>query len=152
MDTAPMSITRAITLDLIDANGTATPLHAELVYDVHDPYAVTACFRTGVTEVRWIFARDLLAEGVFEPAGDGDVHLWPCLDSRGHAVTIIELSSPDGEAVVQARSSEVSDFLARAERLVATGAEAGRLDIEGELTTLLSPPLTSPPPAVDEGH
>ena len=118
MNTAPVSISRALTLELIDASGAATPLAAELCYDKKDPYAVAACFRTGVTEVRWVFARDLLAAGLYEPTGDGDVHVWPCLDARGRAVTIIELSSPDGEALMQARSDEVCEFLDRTEALV----------------------------------
>ena len=48
MNTAPVSISRALTLELIDASGAATPLAAELCYDKKDPYAVAACFRTGV--------------------------------------------------------------------------------------------------------
>jgi Streptomyces sporulation and cell division protein, SsgA len=138
MDTAPISVTRAITLELIDASGGATPLAAELCYDKNDPYAVSACFRTGSSEVRWVFARDLLAEGLYEPTGDGDVHVWPCLDAHGRAVAIIELSSPDGEALMQARSDEVTDFLARCETLVPTGSEAGLMDIDDALARILA--------------
>lgn len=137
MDTAPMSVTRAISLELIDAEGAARPLAAELYYDAQDPYAVAARFRTGLTEVRWIFARDLLAQGLYEPTGDGDVHIWPCLDARGRAVTIIELSSPDGDALMQASSAEVCEFLTRAETLVPAGTEASHVDIDGELDAML---------------
>jgi len=138
MNTAPVSISRALTLELIDASGAATPLAAELCYDKKDPYAVAACFRTGVTEVRWVFARDLLAAGLYEPTGDGDVHVWPCLDARGRAVTIIELSSPDGEALMQARSDEVCEFLGRTEQIVPRGTEAGLMDVETALSQILS--------------
>ena len=141
-NTAPVSISRALTLELIDASGAATPLAAELCYDKKDPYAVAACFRTGMTEVRWVFARDLLAAGLYEPTGDGDVHIWPCLDARGRAVTIIELSSPDGEALMQARSDEVCDFLLRTEDLVASGEEAGIMDVETALAKILSSATT----------
>jgi hypothetical protein len=137
MDAAPINVTRAITLELIDATGGATPLAADLCYDKNDPYAISACFRTGSTEVRWVFARELLAEGLYEPTGDGDVHVWPCLDASGRAVTIIELSSPDGEALMQARSEEVSDFLARCESLVPSGSEAGLMDIDDAIAQLL---------------
>ncbi len=61
MDIAPVSLTRALTLELIDADGAVTPLEAELRYDSSDPYAVAACFDTGGTEVCWVFGRDLLA-------------------------------------------------------------------------------------------
>lgn len=137
MNTAPVSISRALTLELIDASGAATPLAAELCYDKADPYAVAACFRTGVTEVRWVFARELLAAGLYEPTGDGDVHVWPCLDARGRAVTIIELSSPDGEALMQARSDEVCEFLNRTETIVPRGTEAGLMDVDGALDKIL---------------
>ena len=85
-----------------------------------------------------MFARDLLAEGLYEPTGDGDVHVWPCLDARGRAVTIIELSSPDGEALMQARSDEVCEFLARTEALVPTGSEGGLMDVDGALARILA--------------
>jgi hypothetical protein len=142
MNTAPVSISRALTLELIDASGAATPLAAELCYDKKDPYAVAACFRTGVTEVRWVFARDLLAAGLYEPTGDGDVHVWPCLDARGRAVTIIELSSPDGEALMQARSDEVCEFLSRTETIVPRGTEAGLMDVESALDKILQADAT----------
>ncbi|MPZ60404.1 MAG: SsgA family sporulation/cell division regulator, partial [Propionibacteriales bacterium] len=90
----PSGITRELTLDLIDASGASTTVQAELSYNATDPLAVTALFRTKGSSVRWVFARDLLTEGVFAPAGDGDVHIWPCLDASGRAVVIIELSSP----------------------------------------------------------
>jgi hypothetical protein len=138
MDTAPVTVTRAITLELIDASGTATPLAAELYYDKLDPYAVSARFRTGASEVRWVFARELLAEGLYEPTGDGDVHVWPCLDARGRAVTIIELSSPDGEALMQARSEDVTDFLSRCEQLVPFGTEDNLMDIDAVLAQILA--------------
>ncbi len=139
MDIAPMSVTRTLTLELIDATGAATPLAAELFYDKSDPYAVAACFRTGDDiPVRWVFARDLLAEGLYEPTGDGDVHVWPCLDARGRAVVIIELSSPDGEALLQASSAEVCEFLLGAEAVVPMGTEAEHLDFDAAVAHLLS--------------
>jgi hypothetical protein len=137
MDTAPMTVTRAITLELIDQTGSATPLAAQLCYDKNDPYAVSASFVTGPTEVRWVFARDLLAEGLYEPTGDGDVHVWPCIDARGTAVTILELTSPDGEALMQARSRDLSEFLAITEALVPVGSESEYVDFSAALDELL---------------
>ena len=138
MDTVPASITRGLALELLDANGTATPLAAELRYDTSDPYAVAACFLAGETEVQWVFARDLLKAGIHQPTGDGDVHIWPCLDAQGHAATIIELSSPDGEALIQARTDELYDFLAEAETLVRSGSEGDFVDVESALLNLLA--------------
>jgi sporulation and cell division protein SsgA len=138
MDTVPASITRGLALELLDANGTATPLAAELRYEKSDPYAVAACFLAGETQVQWVFARDLLRAGLHQPTGDGDVHIWPCLDSLGHAATIIELSSPDGEALIQARTDELYEFLAEAETLVRSGTEGDYVDVEGALAQLLT--------------
>jgi len=137
MSIAPISVTHPVSLELIDASGTATPLEAELRYDNRDPYAVAAVFKTGESVVRWVFARDLLAQGQYDPTGDGDVHVWPCLDARGRAVTIIELSSPDGEALMQARSDQVSEFLRRTDELVPPGSETEHIDIEEAIAKLL---------------
>lgn len=137
MDSAPINITRALTLELIDTSGTATPLHSILTYDVSDPYAVAANFTVAGATVRWVFARSLLATGVYEPTGEGDVQVWPCLNVRGQAVTVIQLSSPEGEALMQARSNEVCEFLRRTEGLVALGAEATYVDIDDAIAKLL---------------
>ena len=138
MSTVPDTITRALTLELIDGAGAATTVEAELRYDVTDPFAITASFVTGELTVEWVFARDLLAQGRYEPTGDGDVHVWPCLSARGESVTIIELSSPDGEALMQARTSDVNDFLTRTEAAVPMGSETERIDIDQALARLLS--------------
>lgn len=137
MDSAPLNITRALTLELIDASGTSTPLSSVLTYDVSDPYAVAASFTVAGATVCWVFARSLLLTGVFEPAGEGDVQVWPCLNAGGQAVTVIQLSSPEGEALVQASSTEVCEFLRRTEGLVALGAEAKYVDIDDAIAKLL---------------
>ncbi|HEY7044061.1 MAG TPA: SsgA family sporulation/cell division regulator [Nocardioidaceae bacterium] len=138
MDIAPVSVSHPLTLELIDAHGRSTPLEAELCYDSFDPYAVAACFDTGEACVRWVFARELLACGLYEPTGDGDVHVWPCLDASGRAVTIIELSSPDGEALMQARSDDVTNFLRRTESLVPSGTEGELVDVDDTIARLLA--------------
>src|SRR6476469_10058663 len=95
-------VTENVELEFVDPQGEATSIDADLVFDPADPYAVTMVFRTSVQEVLWTFGRELLVEGLYEPTGDGDVHVWPCLSSDGGAVVIIELCSPDGELLVQA--------------------------------------------------
>jgi hypothetical protein len=138
MNTAPLTVTQPVTLELIDPTGAVAPINAELHYDPRDPYAVTAVFLTGSTPVRWTFGRDLLSTGLFEPAGDGDVHVWPCLDSDGNAVVIIELCSPDGEALVQARTGDLSTFVERMNKAVTPGTESGLLDIDATLAAIFT--------------
>ena len=138
MNTAPLTVTQQVTLELIDPTGCVTPIEAELHYDPTDPYAVTTVFMTGTTQVRWTFGRDLLAQGLYEPTGDGDVHVWPCLDSDGHAVVIIELCSPDGEALVQGRTADITGFVERMTRSVALGAEDALVDVDGAIAAILA--------------
>ena len=138
MNTAPSGVTQSVTLELIDASGTATPMQADLTYDPRDPYAVTAVFLTGAGNVRWTFGRDLLVDGIYEPTGDGDVHVWPCLDADGHAVVIIELCSPDGEALVQARTGDLNTFVERMTGLVAPGAESEFMDLDGTIAAIFA--------------
>ncbi len=136
-----VNVTSELTLELIETTGAATPLDSVLTYDVSDPYAVSVSFTaTGTgngSPVHWVFARSLLAIGVYEPVGEGDVQVWPCLNARGQAVTVIELSSPDGEALMQARSDEVCDFLRRSEGLIPFGAETTYLNIDEAISVLL---------------
>jgi len=50
-----------------------------LSYGPGDPYAVVMVIRVpGNAEVRWMFSRDLLAEGIRCSSGMGDVTVAPC--------------------------------------------------------------------------
>ncbi len=138
MNTAPATVTQPVRLELIDSTGAATPIEAELRYDAADPFAVTTVFMTGESEVSWTFGRDLLTDGLYEPSGDGDVHVWPCLDSHGHAVVIIELCSPDGEALVQARTGDLRRFVDQMSRLVEPGTESTLLDVDATIAAILA--------------
>src|SRR3954466_11207294 len=141
MDTAPPTVTQSLTLELIDPTGAVTPLEAELQYDPSDPYAVTTVFMTGASTVRWTFGRELLTEGLYEPTGDGDVHVWPCLDSQGRAVVIIELCSPDGEALVQAKTGDLTSFVERMNKAVEPGTESELTDVDAAITAILAADL-----------
>lgn len=141
INTAPLIVTQRLNVELIDTTGASTPIGVDLVYDPADPFAVTAVFKTGAQDVTWTFGRELLTEGLFEPSGDGDVHVWPCLDDAGHAVVIIELCSPDGEALVQARTGDVQRFVERVTALVPAGEEAALLDVDGAIASILAAEL-----------
>jgi len=130
-------ITQDIVMECVDAAGNVTTLDASLGYDPADPYAVTATFRTAAGGVVWTFARDLLSRGLTTPTGEGDVHVWPCLDANGRAVVIVELTSPDGELVAQARTSDVYRFVSRALAVVPAGLESGRMDMDALIEQLL---------------
>jgi hypothetical protein len=141
MNTAPLMVTQAVTVELVGPSGDVTPVRAELKYDASDPYAVTAVFIAGQSQVSWTFAADLLRQGLSEPSGDGDVHVWPCLDSSGRAVVIIELCSPDGEALVQAKTTDVLAFVERVNASVPEGTESAHLDIDSAISAILAAEL-----------
>jgi len=111
-------------------------LVAEFVYDPADPCAVTLVIQTQSGPVHWTFARELLVEGQYEPAGDGDLHVWPCLSASGEAVVIVELSSPAGETLLQFPTRAVQEFVASSVDAVPLGAE--EVDVDAWLEDLLA--------------
>lgn len=111
-------------------------LSAEFSFDPRDPWAVTMGLETPSGPVRWTFARDLLVEGQYEPAGDGDVHVWPCLSPSGEAVVIVELDSPAGETLLQFPTRAVQDFVYAALETVPLGSE--QVDVDSWLEQILA--------------
>lgn len=136
MDAAPNVVTQAVIVELIAAEGSAH-LEAELQYDPRDPCAVTTKFVTARNEVSWTFARELLLSGLYEPTGDGDVHIRPCLDTEGRAVVIIEFHSPGGQALVQAHSRDVQLFVDRMTTIVEPGTEWQHLNVDRTIAAIL---------------
>jgi hypothetical protein len=111
---------------------------ARLSYRSGDPYAVHISFHINSDcPVNWTFARDLLVEGVFRPSGQGDVRVWPT-KSDGRSVVLMALSSPDGDALLQAPAAQVSAWLERTLRAVPPGTEGGQLGIDDALDQLLA--------------
>ena len=137
-ETGTKTITEAMPMEFVDLDGLSTSVAAQLSYDAADPFAVSILFNDEPAPVRWTFARDLLVEGFYEPTGDGDVHVWPCLSTQGSAVVIIELNSPQGEVLVQVSSRAVSSFNEQMLALVPVGSEADHVDLDAELTRLLA--------------
>ncbi len=131
------TITEQMRLEFVDAQGGATPLDAEFEFNPTDPFAVSVLFKGEPHPVRWTFARDLLLQGFYEPTGEGDVHVWPCLGSDGTAVVILELCSPSGEVLVQVGSREMHAFIQRMTALVPVGSEGSHLDLDTEINALL---------------
>ena len=114
------------------------PLGVELSYDPADPFAVAAVFDTDGERIRWTFARELLRLGLFEPTGDGDVHLWPSTDASGEETVILELCSPDGESTLQTRAVTVASFLDATSRVVPFGTESSYVDIDALVAGILA--------------
>ncbi|MCD0485115.1 SsgA family sporulation/cell division regulator [Streptacidiphilus sp. ASG 303] len=125
-------------LNLVLSPERSVPVPARLSYGAHDPYAVHITFHLGSeTPVTWVFARELLAEGTFRPCGQGDVRVWPGrADGRG--VLNMGLSSPAGDALLEAPLAAVTAWLERTHRLVPPGSEGDTLDLDTGLAQLLA--------------
>lgn len=132
-------ISTSLTLRLVSADGPMLPLETELRYSTDDPLAVVVLFDTGEGEpIRWVFARDLLAQGLDAKTGDGDITVLPVpADSGQEPVIHIRLQSPDGDALIEADSSDIERFLAQTWRLVAPGTESQLLNLDEMLEALL---------------
>ncbi len=134
----PSTVTRELIVQLVSPGDGGISLPVVMHYDTEDPYAVHATFRTGQGDgVSWVFARELLTTGVHRPAGDGDVRVWPSW-SAGAEVVFIGLTSPDGEALLQASSRELVDFLGRSYALCPQGEELNHLDVDRAIEALLT--------------
>ncbi|MFF6777826.1 SsgA family sporulation/cell division regulator [Streptomyces sp. NPDC012637] len=131
-------VERELELKLVLSPERSIPVPARLAYRVDDPYAVHITFHVGSEHpVNWTFARELLVEGVFRPCGHGDVRIWPT-KVEGRNVILMALSSPDGDALLEAPSAQVSAWLERTLRAVPPGTESEQLGIDDGLAELLA--------------
>lgn len=133
-----LTVSYKLALHLLSSEGEVLPLNAELHYSAEDPLAVEAHFDDGSSEpVRWVFARDLLADGMKELSGDGDVVVWPTIDADDQPAVQLRLNSPHGDALLEAAASELDAFLAATWRLVPPGTEHRHIDVDDVVTALL---------------
>ena len=133
-----LPVVTTLTMELFAPVGDVVPLAVELSYDPADPFAVAADFDTDGERIRWTFARELLRLGLFEPTGDGDVHLWPSTDVAGEETVIIVLRSPDGESTLRTRAAAVASFLEATSRVVPFGSESSYVDIDALVAGILA--------------
>ncbi|MGW2935549.1 SsgA family sporulation/cell division regulator [Streptomyces sp. NPDC055722] len=125
-------------LRLVYMSDLSCPVTTVLRYHTADPYAVHATFHIGTEQpVEWVFARDLLAEGLHCPAGTGDIHVWPTRH-RGRGVLCIALSTPEGRALLEAPAHAVESFLKQTHAAVPPDTERLHYDQETELLHLLA--------------
>ncbi|MEU5534111.1 SsgA family sporulation/cell division regulator [Streptomyces sp. NPDC020362] len=131
-------VERELEMKLILSPERSIPVPARLTYRCDDPYAIHIGFHINSEQpVNWTFARELLVEGVFRPCGQGDVRVWPT-KVDGRSVVLMGLSSPDGDALLEAPAAQVSAWLERTLRAVPPGTEGGQLGIDDALDQLLA--------------
>ncbi|MEU6991100.1 SsgA family sporulation/cell division regulator [Streptomyces sp. NPDC046465] len=122
---------------LITPEGRERGLPVVLRYSAADPLAIQMTFPSHAAldgvEVTWIFARQLLEDGMSAPTGSGDVHVWPC----GRARTVLEFHSHQGLALVQFDKIALRRFLTRSYAVVPAGGEEESMDLDTGLSRLL---------------
>ena len=79
-----------------------------------------------VDGIEWVFARDLLTDGLHTPTGEGDVHVWPF----GPGELMIELRGGASTVLVIARQAAVRLFLCHAYAIVPAGSEPRHLHLD----------------------
>ncbi|MER5771097.1 spore wall synthesis regulator SsgD [Streptomyces sp. NPDC001985] len=130
-------IEQAVEVRMVASAPLMETIPATLRYDGGDPFAVRIDFpgpaTTEGTDVTWAFGRELLADGIEEPAGSGDVRVRP----YGYGRTVLEFHAEEGVAVVHVRTSELRRFLRRAQGVVPAGGEHIGLDLDHGLAELL---------------
>ncbi|WP_327308442.1 SsgA family sporulation/cell division regulator [Streptomyces sp. NBC_01298] len=105
---------------------------ARFSYDGGDPYVVQAEFLDGDNVLaRWHFDRQMLAEGLHRPVGEGDVAFRPA-QCAGRDELRVDLVGPGGDgrdnAVVFVDAPVLTGFLDETYAVVAAGKEFLDLD------------------------
>ncbi|UGY91876.1 SsgA family sporulation/cell division regulator [Streptomyces gobiensis] len=133
----PAAITHTVQARIIVAPPASRSVTVGLRYDREDPVAVRIVFPPQAAldgeEVAWTFGRELLEVGLRAPAGEGDVHVWPC----GPARTVVELRALEGVAMIQFTTTDLRQFLGRSYAVVPKGREHVSLDLDRGLAALL---------------
>ncbi|GAA3537059.1 SsgA family sporulation/cell division regulator [Amycolatopsis ultiminotia] len=125
MDTEAVHQTQFVLL-----NESTTPVLSRLSYDAAEPFAATVAFRTERGRwIEWTFARELLATGLDEPCGIGDVRIRPDLSDDEEMLTL-EIESPDGYASFELEREDIRTFLESSYDLVPLGAESEHFDVD----------------------
>ena len=133
------SVSTELELRLVVPGGPSLPVLAGLRYQADDPWAVRVTFQTGAEEdatVEWMFARQLLTDGVSGTVGEGDIRVWPAM-SGGERVINLAMASPSGSALFEIDRDELVEFLQQTYLAVPTGSEGEVVDLDAELALLL---------------
>lgn len=140
--TSTATVRAQLELRLVVPGGPSLPVLADLRYAADDPWAVCVAFQVGTAGegegvVEWMFARQLLTEGISGTAGAGDVRVWPS-HVHGDRVVNLAMASPSGSALFEIDRDCLVEFLQQTYLAVPTGAEEDVVDLDAELALLLA--------------
>jgi hypothetical protein len=107
------------------------PVRSLWSYDASEPFTISVSFQTEEDcWVEWLFARDLLVNGLTGSAGIGDVRMRP-RRTNGRTVLQLEISSPEGHALLELDRESVQRFLEATVKIVPLGEESDHFDVDG---------------------
>ncbi|MFF1905070.1 SsgA family sporulation/cell division regulator [Kitasatospora sp. NPDC058218] len=125
-----------LVMNLVVSTELSFRIVVDLEYDPADPYAVRFTFHLpGDAPVTWVFARELLLDGISRPAGEGDVHVHPVGGELSEVCVVLHAS--EGDALLRASAPPLIAFLARTDRLVPMGQELTGGEIDAQLADIL---------------
>jgi Streptomyces sporulation and cell division protein, SsgA len=119
------------TVELVALADDTTPVRSRWTYDADEPFTIAVAFLSeDDVWVQWVFARDLLVNGLSGSAGIGDVRLRP-RRTNGRTALQLEIESPDGHALLELDRESVQRFLEATTKIVPLGEESDYFDVDG---------------------
>ncbi|WP_328760421.1 SsgA family sporulation/cell division regulator [Streptomyces sp. NBC_00271] len=104
------------------------PVRARFRYDPAFAFAVSVDFATMACTTTWVFSRDLLAEGLLRPSGEGDIWFEPPCPYHRRETLHIGLKGRDGGVLLETDVAPVHDWLAGTSAVVPAGTEGRSID------------------------
>ncbi|MFD7130893.1 SsgA family sporulation/cell division regulator [Streptomyces sp. NPDC059894] len=128
-----------VTVGLLVGDAELLPIPARFVYDPRLPFEVRLELPgpDGARAAPWVFARDLLTNGLRRPSGEGDVRVHPPCRCHGQQDTRVHLHGTSGTALLHIPEQPLRAWLVRTWEAVAPGEESGRIDWTTALDGLL---------------
>jgi len=134
----PSSISHQLQMEIIGETSETTTFTAEWSYTTSRPLEVTATFPAQPESVTWTFSRDMLADGLREPSGHGDIVVWPEHADDTEPMVRIWLRTPGGDAELRAAIADMNRFLTATWQIIPAGAEYDHLDVDTVLERLFT--------------
>lgn len=126
-----MTADSVYTEELVALADDTTPVRSRWTYNAAEPFTIAVSFQSeDDVWVEWVFARDLLVNGLVGSAGIGDVRLRP-KRTHGRTALQLEIESPEGHALLELDRESAQRFLEATIRLVPLGEESDYFDVDG---------------------
>lgn len=119
------------TVELVALADDTTPVRSRWSYRANEPFTIAVAFQSeDDVWVEWVFARELLVNGLVGSAGIGDVRLRP-RRTDGRTALQLEIESPEGHALLELDRESVQRFLEATMKIVPLGDESDHFDVDG---------------------